>query len=135
MRKIKYPVLLALAVLSLISSILLSLPSSSSGECLLGGMSCNIVHSSEYNYTFGISNSYYGIVIFFVLGILIYLQIRKPEKIKKNLISLAIIFGSLFALYFLYIQHFVLNAYCDYCLIIDFSMLVSLGIIIANWKK
>ncbi|MBM3228272.1 hypothetical protein FJZ20_00055 [Candidatus Pacearchaeota archaeon] len=135
MKTIKYPVLLALAVLSLISSILLSLPSSSSGECLLGGTSCNIVHSSEYNYFLGIQNSYYGIVIFSILSLLIYLQIKKPEKIKKNLIHLAIIFGSLFALYFLYLQHFVLNAYCDYCLIVDFSMLISLGIIIANWKK
>ena len=135
MKKIKYPILLALAVLSLISSIVLSLPSGSTGDCLLGGTGCNIVHSSEYNYLLGIQNSYYGIAIFFVLSILIYLQIKKPEKIKKNLIHLAIIFGSLFALYFIYLQHFVLNAYCDYCLIVDFSMLISLGIIIANWKK
>ena len=135
MKNIKYKIILVLVILSLISSISLSLPQDSSGECLLGGKSCSIVHTSKYNYTLGIQNSYYGIAIFSILIVLIYFQIKKPEKIKKNFIHLAIIFGSIFALYFLYVQQLVLNAYCDYCLIVDFSMLISLGIIISNWKK
>ncbi|MEX0920803.1 MAG: vitamin K epoxide reductase family protein [Candidatus Pacearchaeota archaeon] len=134
--KQKYIILLILTLISLVSSIILSLPTESSDYCSFGEEGgCDIVHGSKYNYTLGIQNSYFGIIIFSFLFLLIYSQIKNPSKNKENSINFLIIFGSLIALYFLYIQHFVLNSYCTYCIITDFSLLISLGIIIWKWNK
>ena len=56
------------------------------------------------------------------------------EYKKKMLINLGVIGGTIFALYFLYIQFFILDALCKYCMIIDIGMLINLGIIIL-WKE
>ncbi|MEX0920509.1 MAG: vitamin K epoxide reductase family protein [Candidatus Pacearchaeota archaeon] len=132
--KQKYIILLILTIISLISSLVLSFPQEPSGTCIIGG-GCDVVHTSKYNYTFGIQNSYLGIVIFLALSLLIYLQMKKPTKDKRDIIHLTIIVGSVIALYFLYIQHFVLNSYCEYCIVTDVSLLISLGIIIWKWEE
>ncbi len=133
-KKQKYMVLLILTLISLISSIVLSFPQEPSGTCIIGG-GCDIIHTSKYNYTFGIQNSYLGVIIFLALSILIYLQIKKPTKDKRDLIHFAIIVGSAIALYFLYIQRFILNSYCEYCIVTDISILISLGLILWKWKE
>jgi len=133
MKHIKYKILLALFLISLISSLVLSIiPVPTICD---PGVGCDVVHYSVYNFTFGVQNSYYGVVIFGFLVTLTALQIKKPSKEKKLLIHLAVILGSIISIYFLYIQHFVLNTYCRYCLIVDFSMLVSLAVILIKWKE
>ncbi len=133
-KNLKYGILLVLAIISLLSSLILSfIPTQE--FCDVGGESCGIVHNSPYGHVFGIQNSYYGVVIFLFLSLLIYSQIKKPNNTKRNLIQLMIIAGSLIAIYFLYLQHFIIEAYCSYCIIVDFSVLVSLGIIIWEWRE
>ena len=151
-KKFKYEILLVLAIISLLSSLILSfIPVQEfcdiekiSSLASTGNINelesqyeegCGVVHSSSYNYTFGIKNSYYGVFIFLFLSLLIYYQIKKPTNIKINIIHLAIIFGTIVATVFLCIQQFVLNAYCEYCVVIDVCMLLSLLVIIFNWKK
>ena len=133
-KNLKYEILLALAIISLLSSLILSftpIPKS----CDINGEGCDAVYNSSYNYTFGIKNSYYGVFIFLFLSLLIYSQIKKPTDVKRNIIHIAIIFGSIVATFFLYIQQFVLDTYCKYCVIVDISLLLSLLVIIFNWKK
>ena len=131
--KTKYILLLTLIALSLISSIVLSFVPI---EKACGGIqtSCYAVQTSNYEQTFGINNGYFGIIAFSLLIILIILQVKKPSKYKKRIINLGIILGSLFAIYFLYLQFFVLKSLCKYCMIIDVAVILSLGII-GFWKE
>ena len=84
--------------------------------------------------TFGIKNAYSGLVAFFLIGILAIMQIKSPNKERKNLITAGVVFASLIAVYLLYIQFFVLHAVCKYCMVIDSSTLLSLGIVLF-WKE
>jgi len=133
-KNLKYQILLVLAIISLLSSLILSFTPVPE-FCDVDGGDCDTIYSSSYNYTFGIKNSYYGVCIFLFLSLLIYYQIKKPDKIKRNIIHITIIFSAIVATFFLYLQQFVLNAYCKYCMIVDVCMLLSLLVIIFNWKK
>ena len=132
----KYKILLAIFILCLISSIILSIPSKSLHKFCTTDLesNCNSVQNSKYAYTLGIKNSYLGIIIFTFLSILTISQIKKPKKNKKTLIATGIIIGSIISIYFLYLQIFVIKEFCRYCLIIDFGLLISLLLIIP-WKR
>ncbi|MEX0920015.1 MAG: vitamin K epoxide reductase family protein [Candidatus Pacearchaeota archaeon] len=136
-KNIKYKVILVLIVISLISSVLLSFTSVPDEFCGIDGSSdgCSIVHSSPYNYFLGIPNSHYGVAIFLFLSILTYFQIIKPSKEKRDIIHFSLVIGSVVAMYFLYLQHFVINAYCTYCVITDFSVLAALIVAISKWRE
>ncbi len=134
--KKKYNALLVLTVISLAASLILSFAPASEacaiGEINEGG--CLGVKSSNYNYTLGLQNSYYGIAIFIILTLMIYSQLKNPAKTKEKYINIAITIGAIIAIYFLLLQMFVIKDFCQYCLIVDFSLLISLGIIIADKK-
>lgn len=133
MKNIRYQIILALFLISLISSIILSTKTVS--EICNASNGCEIVYYSQYNSLFGISNSYYGIVIFAFLSIWMISYLTNPTSNKKMIINLAIIIGSIISIYFLYIQNFVLEAYCRYCLIIDISTIISFALIVPDLKK
>jgi len=133
MSKNKYRVLLVLFLLSFLPSAVLSfIPL----EQACGGTqtTCYAVQTSQYERTAGIKNSHLGLITFGIIAILSILQIESPKKSRKNLITLGVILGSIIAIYFLYIQFFVLKVFCRYCMIVDISTLIALGIIIF-WKE
>ena len=105
----KYEIFLVLFVVSLISSVILM---SETSEICDPGVGCDIVQDSKYASTFGIKNNLYGIFIFSFLVLVTLAQLRKPTKLKGRIISIGIVIGSIVALYFIYIQDFVLEAYC-----------------------
>ena len=75
-------------------------------------------------------NGYIGMAIFAFLSAITFLNIKRSNKKRKLIINIGIGIGSIIAFYLLYLQFFVLHAFCTYCLIIDFGLLVALGIII-----
>lgn len=131
--KAKYIAILVVFILAIITSGILSFVSV---EQACGGIqtTCYAVQTSQYEQTFGIKNAYIGLFVFSLLAILTFIHIKSPSKYKKQIITLGIIGGALFSLYFLYIQFFALNALCKYCMVIDIGMLMNLGIIIL-WKE
>ena len=131
----KYKVLLVLFIISFASSLTLSLKPVSEICDLNKG--CEVVHYSQYNFTFGIQNSHYGVFIFLFLILLTSSQIVKPKKNKETAIKVLVIIGSLIAVYFLYIQEFVLNAYCKYCLLITMNggKYLALIVILSELKE
>jgi len=131
--KAKYAVILAIFILTMLASGILTFVSV---EEACGGIqtTCYAVQTSQYETTFGIKNAHIGLFVFSIMAILTLLQIKKPSKYKKNVLNLGIILGTIFALYFLYLQFFVLDALCKYCMVIDIGMLINLGIIIL-WKE
>ena len=133
MKNLKYKILLALFLLSLASSLVLSIfPVPVVCD---PGVGCDVVKTSSYNFTLGIRNSYYGSAIFLAISLLAYFQIKNPTEKKRKLINLGVIIGFVIAIYFLYIQKFILNAYCKYCLIVDFSMIIALMVTLIWWKE
>jgi len=97
--------------------------------------SCGIVHTSEYEHTLEIKNSYLGLGAFLILSLLTISNIKKPKKIKKQLIKTGLIIATGFAIYFMYIQFIILKATCFYCLIVDILTIISLGLLILFKEK
>lgn len=131
--KAKYIILLTIFIIAFICSGILTFVSV---EEACGGIqtTCYAVQTSQYETTFGIKNAHMGLVAFSIMAILIFLHLKQPTKNKKQIIKIGIILGSIFALYFLYIQFFVIDALCKYCMVIDIGMLINLGII-TFWKE
>jgi uncharacterized membrane protein len=133
MKKTKYLLLIAIFFISFVASAVLSFVPA---EQACGGIqtTCYVVQTSEYEKTLGINNSYFGLIVFPILLILTFSHIRNPKKYKKQIIFLGIMGGALFAIYFLYLQFFVIKALCRYCMVVDVGALLSLGII-SLWKE
>lgn len=131
--KYKYHILLAIFIISFLSSVILA----SQETPLFCGeeTGCNIVTNSKYAYTFGIKNSEYGIFIFAFLALLTFLHIRDPHEIKKTTIHTGTIIGAIIATYFLYLQQFVIGAYCKYCIVVDVGLIIGLLIVLAKWER
>lgn len=133
MAHIKYKILIVLFFISFIISLVLSLiPTPEICSVQLG---CSVVQSSSYNSLVGIKNSFFGIFIFAVMSFLAYLQIKYHLGYRRKIINYAVIIGALVSLFFIYIQAFVLHAYCRYCLVVDISMVIALVLTIVWWKE
>ena len=132
-RDLKYRILLIIFIIALICSILLSIVPLPLICTPLEG--CNTVQNSHMQKHLGIDNSFFGIIIFGLMSVMIYSHIKKPHKHKKSVIALGVFFGTMIALYFLYLQQFVLHAACKYCLVVDFGMIISFGVMNIPWKK
>jgi len=128
----KYKIFLLVFVIGLISSVVLY-SNSLTGICD-PGKGCDVVNSSIYGKTLGISNSMYGIFIFSFMILLTFFHMKKPNAHTRKIIHLAVIVGSLVAIYFLYLQIFIIKAYCSFCILIDASLLISLGFLIYLWE-
>lgn len=128
----KYKIFLFIFAISLISSIVLY-SNSLTGICD-PGKGCDVVNSSAYGSTFGVSNSLYGVFIFALMLILTMLHMAKPNRHTRNVIHGAVIIGALISIYFLFLQFFVIRVFCIFCLIIDFGLLIALLFMFYLWK-
>jgi len=128
----KYKIFLFVFILGLISSIVLY-SNSLTGICD-PGKGCDVVNSSIYGSTLGIKNSVHGIFIFSFMILLTLFHIKKPNNHTRKIIHLAILIGSAIAVYFIYLQIFVIKALCSFCFLVDVSLLVSLIFMFYLWK-
>ena len=128
----KYKIFLVVFIISLISSIIL-FSNSLTGICD-PEKGCDVVNSSVYGSTLGIKNSVYGMFIFSFMIALTLFHINKPNKHTRRIIHTSVILGSIIALYFLYLQFFVIRVFCTFCLIIDFGLLISLIFLFYLWE-
>lgn len=126
-------ILILLAIAIIASSILSFIPINKA--CGLEESGCYQVQASEYEETFGFKNAHLGIVAFSTLFILTFWYTKKPTKTTKKLISLGLITGSIIALYFIYLQFFILDAICQYCMIADLGIIASLIIFLTIKEK
>lgn len=130
--KNKYFWALILFLICLISSIILIVRVP--GAMCYGVNGCDDVQTSKYAQTFGVKNGFYGMAAFAVMMFLSYLQIHEPDKRRAKLIFWLSIVGSLVALRFLYIQAFILHAYCTFCLVVDIGVILATLTLIL-WNK
>ncbi len=132
-RKSKYIILLIIFILCFIASAILSFipPEEACGSIDSG---CYIINTSEYAKTIGVKNCYFGLIAFSVLIFLTIWYILKPKEYKKQLILIALIIGSIFAIYFIYLQLIVIQACCQYCMVVDMGTVLGLAIAVF-WKE
>lgn len=88
---------------------------------------CEKVQKSSYSKTFGVPNSYLGFLMLTTLLILTLLYSNGTLSFVPSFVIICA--GFLFSSYFLYIQAFVLKAFCTWCVLsfIVFLMLFVIG--------
>ncbi len=126
----KHKIILVIFILALLSSVALTISSEKICED-----ACTSEEKKTYDSFLGIKNAHLGLFVFTLLSLITISHIREPHKHKKKIINIGLIFGAIIALYFLYIQAFVLKEFCKYCLVIDFGMLINLFLIIPRKMK
>tara|TARA_Y100000310_G_C20590994_1_gene767966 strand:- start:372 stop:788 length:417 start_codon:yes stop_codon:yes gene_type:complete len=114
-------IILLLVAISLFLSAQMVIQSNEDNFFCVDETSCNQVQNSIYGEIMGFKVNKLGTIGFTLLFVAFLIE----YKHKKKTLSLGLsTLGALFALYFLYIQFFVLKTLCSQCLIIDFSMLL-----------
>ena len=85
--------------------------------------SCHKVQHSSYSKTFGIPNSVAG--LFMYMAILVLAYFYAGGLVTFWPIQAIVTFGFLFSLYFMYVQGFVLRAFCTWCVVsfINFTVM------------
>ena len=104
-------------------------------NCLLFD-GCNTVAQSQYSHFLGIPLPTFGVLFYAVMFLLIFFLMRHDNLLIKRLSLGGAIVGFIFSLYFTYLQGFVIQAFCIYCLISALvSTLILCLLIFINNKK
>jgi uncharacterized membrane protein len=126
---------LMLAIVIYIENIQISSHKQDICSAITGTSGCETVQTSKYSKLFGISNTIYGITGFALLEIfalfLIFGEHKKRYlKAIRFLTMLGGMIAGLAAILFLYLQTIVIHAYCIFCIFVDVSSLIILGLTI-----
>ena len=100
--------------------------SASSVACGFG--ECGVVQASKYAEFLGIPVAMFGVLYYFTLLVL------NTSK-KARLFDIALIWGILFSSYLTYIELFVLEAICGWCVVSFLNILVITFVRKASWKS
>lgn len=98
---------------------------------------CDTVSKSPHSILFGVPLSAWGVLFYLGTGFLALLYMDTKNILVAKLIPIATLFGFLSSLYFMYVQKFLIGAFCVYCIL---SALVStalflLGAVVYNKTK
>ncbi|MDO8492788.1 MAG: vitamin K epoxide reductase family protein [bacterium] len=97
----------------------------SSIDCLLFD-GCNTVAKSPYSNIFGIPLPLFGIIFYSLMFLSVFFfAFRKTVFLGGILLALGIV-GFAFSLYFIFLQGFIIQAFCIYCLLSAFTSTVLL---------
>jgi uncharacterized membrane protein len=121
-----YLLLVSITLLGLTNTIYLSFHSLNGTKVKCVGFPqhwCDKVTSSKYSRTFGIPNPFLGFGMLSTILVLLFFYNVGTVSIYPALALIS--FGFLFSLYFLYLQAFVIKAFCTWCVVsaLVFSLL------------
>jgi len=127
--------ILIFSIVALISSIMIVIQNKNDSTvlnqiCSITGYGCESVQNSVYGTIFGVKMVWFGVIAFILLILLLIFELITRNLIVAKLIFVASIIAGIFGLYLIYLQAFVLNQYCTYCLIIDSSSMCMMIITI-----
>ena len=129
-KKISAIISALIILLIALSAVLAYTTFTTTGFCLINTNenfgSCNTVQNSEYGKILGIKVAYFGLLAFVALLALRVLSLGN-WRYKQNaheIYFIAIILGTLFAFYFIYLQLFVIKSICSTCIVLDATMLL-----------
>ncbi|XKT74123.1 MAG: vitamin K epoxide reductase family protein [Patescibacteria group bacterium UBA2163] len=127
LRRFAFPTLLIFSVLGIINAGYLTLTA-------FAGVSptCNFLHgcaevaSSPYSKVFGIPLALFGVFFYsIVAGFSLWGMIDNKAPVYNFILVLTVL-GFILSLYFLYLQAFIIQAFCEYCLFSLFDATVLL---------
>lgn len=86
---------------------------------------CSKVQHAPQSKMFGIPNSVLGFLMYAAIFLLVMLNPALPVLSAGAVVTLLVFVGFLFSLYFMYVQAFVLRAFCTWCVVsfINFSVM------------
>jgi uncharacterized membrane protein len=87
---------------------------------------CNTVSASPLSKPFGIPLSLFGLIFYFGMLVISVFYVRTKNSLLFKLMLLGSSMSFLASLYFTYLQGFVIQAFCTYCLISALSTLMIL---------
>ncbi len=94
---------------------------------------CNIVLATPYAKFLGLPTALYGLVAYLLFAILILYELNKMRTMKILMYLSGA--GFLVSVYFIYLQFFVINALCFYCLTSATAMtLIFIGSVAYNLR-
>ena len=99
----------------------------------LTGEGCTVVQNSDYSKIIGIPIAYLGFTSFVALFLIYLLAFNK--KIEYKYFLAATIFGSIGAVYFIYLQAFAIKAYCSNCIATEIIMFLITCLSIYDYYK
>jgi uncharacterized membrane protein len=102
------------------------------GFCLTGE-GCNLVQDSEYSKIFGIQLPWFGLLSFVLLLAVYYLDTK--NNIDNRILPTISLIGSIFAMYFLYVQIFIIGALCSTCLVTDLFTILIAVLVLTDFIK
>jgi uncharacterized membrane protein len=85
--------------------------------CPVFGDGCFKVEQSRYAEFFGIPTPLFGVAFYLVMFGFILWYFLKEKKVVLNIIGLLSLAGFLVAIMLTYIQYYILDSFCFYCLI------------------
>ncbi len=86
--------------------------------CSITNGGCSVVAASPYAVMFGVPLAYLGLVFYLIMFTLTVVYYFKSNIVNFTKVLLGVtLFGAIDSLYFLYLQGFVINAFCIYCII------------------
>lgn len=95
--------------------------------CPITGNGCELVRNSEYSAILGISIPYIGVLFYTTFAFISIWLSQNFNKLINNLRALAALFAVLFGVYLTYLEAYVINAYCFWCVC---SFIVSIVIFV-----
>lgn len=93
---------------------------------------CDTVSKSPYSVLFGVPLSAWGVIFYLGIGFLAILYIDTKNLLVAKLIPFATTLGFLSSLYFIYVQKFLIGAFCIYCILsaIVSTLLFVFGVVV-----
>jgi uncharacterized membrane protein len=132
-QKIVHCIILTLIVINIILSSVSYMSSRSQGVFCVLKSDCSEVQKSKYGEVFGIKVSLLGTIAFVLLITLYSFALRKREIYLLFVIANGL--ATLFALWFVYLQFFVLTKICSSCMFIDFISIAIFLLAIYEFVK
>lgn len=98
---------------------------------------CDTVSKSPYSVLFGVPLSAWGVLFYLGIGFLALLYMDTKNLVVARLIPVATTLGFLSSLYFMYVQKFLIGAFCVYCILsaVVSTVLFTLGMTVYQKLK
>lgn len=96
---------------------------------------CESVLTSSYSTIAGIPVSLLGAIYYLIvlIGIVAYLESKNTKPLRWALLLTPL--GFIFSLWFLYVQAFILEAYCQYCLVSVATSVILFVAAVVVWRR
>lgn len=99
---------------------------------------CNTVVASQYSQVFGIPLAELGVLFYSIMFVLAALELILFDRLLRRVLQGLALVGIAASLYFIFVQAFVIGAFCIYCLASAFTTFLILffaSLIEPVWRK